>query len=97
MDNRVILLKDARISDVEIVGGKNASLGEMIGALSDKGVRVPGGFATTADAFEEFLNHNNLKSKIDKLLKDLDTNQIKELTQVGAKIRNWVQRIRFPR
>ncbi len=96
MDNRVILLKDARISDVEIVGGKNASLGEMIGALSDKGVRVPGGFATTADAFEEFLNHNNLKSKIDKLLKDLDTNQIKELTQVGAKIRNWVQESDFP-
>ncbi len=96
MDNRVILLKDARISDVEIVGGKNASLGEMIGALSDKGVRVPGGFATTANAFEEFLIHNNLKSKIDKLLKDLDTNQIKELTQVGAKIRGWVEESDFP-
>lgn len=93
---RTIWLKNVGIKDVEIVGGKNASLGEMISALSDKGVRVPGGFATTADAFEEFLNYNNLKEKINSLLENLDPNQIQALTQVGSTIRNWIQESSFP-
>ena len=62
MIENIVWLKDVGISDVEKVGGKNASLGEMISGLSSQGVRVPGGFATTAEAFESFLNHSNLKN-----------------------------------
>lgn len=91
-----VWLKNVGIKDVETVGGKNASLGQMISALSSKGVQVPGGFATTANAFEEFLKHNNLKSKINLLLEDLDPSQIQALTRVGATIRNWVQESNFP-
>ena len=68
MNENVVWLKDVGISDVEKVGGKNASLGEMISGLSSQGVRVPGGFATTAEAFESFLNHSKLKDKINTLL-----------------------------
>lgn len=96
MSDYVVWLDKVGIADVESVGGKNASLGEMIGALSNKGVRVPGGFATTAHAFEIFLKHNNLKNKINELLKDLDPNNIQELTSVGLTIRNWVQESHFP-
>ncbi|MDB3869368.1 phosphoenolpyruvate synthase [Candidatus Thioglobus sp.] len=96
MSDHVVWLDKVGIADVESVGGKNASLGEMIGALSNKGVRVPGGFATTAHAFEMFLKHNNLKNKINELLKDLDPNNIQELTIVGSTIRDWVQESHFP-
>jgi len=96
MSDYVVWLDKVGIADVEIVGGKNASLGEMIGALSNKGVRVPGGFATTAHAFEMFLKHNNLKTKINELLKDLDPNNIQALTSVGSTIRDWVQESHFP-
>jgi len=96
MSDYVVWLDKVGITDVESVGGKNASLGEMIGALSSKGVRVPGGFATTAYAFEMFLDHNNLKTKINELLKDLDPNNIQALTSVGSTIRNWVQESQFP-
>ena len=96
MSDYVVWLDEVGITDVESVGGKNASLGEMISALSSKGIRVPGGFATTAHAFEVFLDHNNLKTKINELLKDLDPNNIQMLTSVGLKIRNWVQESSFP-
>ena len=66
MFENIIWLDDVGMSDVEKVGGKNASLGEMISGLSSQGVRVPGGFATTAEAFESFLNHSNLKIKINE-------------------------------
>ena len=96
MSDYVVWLDQVGIADVESVGGKNASLGEMIGALANQGVRVPGGFATTAYAFEQFLEHNDLKTKINDLLKDLDPNNIQTLTSVGSTIRNWVQEADFP-
>ena len=74
MSDYVVWLDKVGIADVESVGGKNASLGEMIGALSNKGVRVPGGFATTAHAFEIFLKHNNLKNKINSKHNTTSTN-----------------------
>ncbi len=96
MFENVIWLDDVGMSDVEKVGGKNASLGEMISGLSSQGVRVPGGFATTAEAFESFLHHSNLKIKINDLLVSLDITDIKELTKTGALIRQWVEEASFP-
>ena len=72
MFENIVWLDDVGMSDVEKVGGKNASLGEMISGLSSQGVRVPGGFATTAEAFESFLNYSNLKTQINELLVSLD-------------------------
>src|SRR5262245_26901811 len=76
--------------DVARVGGKNASLGEMISSLAAAGVRVPGGFATTADAFWEFLRKDGLDQRIDKALRDLDTRDVAALAATGARIREWV-------
>ncbi len=78
------------MGDVEKVGGKNASLGEMISGLSQAGVKVPGGFATTAEAYRDFLESNNLYERIHVLLDDLDINDIRALTTAGAKIRRWI-------
>ena len=96
MIENVIWLKDVGMSDVDIVGGKNASLGEMISGLESQGVRVPGGFATTAEAFESFLEHSDLKNKINKLLSDLDITDISALTKTGLLIRQWVEEAPFP-
>ena len=88
-------LKQFSINDVEKVGGKNASLGEMITQLSKKGVRVPGGFATTAHAYRTFLEENNLTEKIDDLLKNIDVNNIDELVRIGKEIRNLIENAKF--
>ncbi len=96
MIENIVWLKDVGMGDVETVGGKNASLGEMISGLNSQGVRVPGGFATTADAFESFLEHSDLKNKINKLLSSLDVTNIKELTKTGSLIRQWVEEAPFP-
>src|SRR5574343_242419 len=85
-----------RMTDVEIVGGKNASLGEMISQLAHAGVRVPGGFATTAHAFREFLNHGGLTEKINARLAALDTEDVRALAEAGAEIRQWVIDAPFP-
>ncbi|MFM7342638.1 MAG: PEP/pyruvate-binding domain-containing protein, partial [Betaproteobacteria bacterium] len=82
-------------SDVEAVGGKNASLGEMISQLPD-GVRVPTGFATTAHAFREFLAHAGLDRRIADRLAQLDTEDVNALAAAGAQIRQWVQAQPFP-
>jgi pyruvate, water dikinase len=79
-----------RMTDVESVGGKNASLGEMISQLSATGVRVPGGFATTAHAFREFLKANQLTERIAKRLEGLNTEDVKALVQCGGEIRQWI-------
>ena len=79
-----------RMEDVETVGGKNSSLGEMISQLAETGVRVPGGFATTAHAFREFLKANNLVERINAKLDALNVEDVRALTQAGAEIRNWV-------
>ncbi len=83
------------MQDVPHVGGKNASLGEMISNLSDMGVRVPGGFATTSFAFNQFLKQDNLNQKIDDVLTKLDVNNVQDLMTAGKKIRGWVEATSF--
>jgi len=78
------------MKDVSVVGGKNASLGEMIGQLSDAGIRVPDGFATTAQAFRDFLELGGLESRINTRLAALDVDDVKALAQAGADIRSWI-------
>ncbi len=79
-----------RMTDVDAVGGKNASLGEMISQLAAKGVRVPGGFATTAHAFRQFLKQGGLAARIDDKLSTLNTDDVRALAVAGALIRGWV-------
>ena len=79
-----------RMSDVEVVGGKNASLGEMISQLAATGVRVPGGFATTAHAYREFLRHGGLDRRIADKLATLDVDDVRALAAAGAQIRQWI-------
>ena len=85
---RVAWLKDLRMTDLEQVGGKNASLGEMIGGLAAAGIRVPGGFATTAQAFREFLGE--LGPRIEERLRSLDPSDVKALAACGNEIRSWI-------
>ncbi len=94
--NYVIWFENLRMTDVESVGGKNASLGEMISQLSEKGVRVPGGFATTADAYRAFLAHNGLSDRISAALSALDVDDVVELARVGKEIRQWILDTPFP-
>ena len=92
----VVPLSSLTIEDVAAVGGKNASLGEMIGALAQAGVRVPGGFATTADAYREFLRQGGLDARIAQALASLDVEDIAALASTGKQIRDWILRTRFP-
>jgi len=92
----VVPFEDLRMTDVDSVGGKNASLGEMISQLSASGVRVPGGFATTAHAFREFLAHNQLTERIAGRLRGLNTEDVKALAECGAEIREWVSSSPLP-
>jgi len=96
MNELTIKLEKCRITDVENVGGKNASLGEMISQLHDLGVSVPGGFATTSFAYRHFLNHGNLSDKISAKLDNLDVDNIKDLTEAGAYIRQLITDTSFP-
>ncbi|MDH5707766.1 MAG: phosphoenolpyruvate synthase, partial [Hylemonella sp.] len=91
----VVPFENLRMSDVEAVGGKNASLGEMISQLP-QGVRVPTGFATTAHAFREFLKHDGLADRINAKLDALDTEDVRALARVGAEIRAMVEAQPFP-
>ncbi|MDA8451934.1 phosphoenolpyruvate synthase [Acidovorax sp. NCPPB 3859] len=91
----VVPFENLRMTDVESVGGKNASLGEMISQLPD-GVRVPTGFATTAHAFRQFLAHDGLAQKISDRLKTLDTEDVRALAAAGAEIRAMVEAQPFP-
>src|SRR5688572_3146134 len=84
------------MTDVEAVGGKNASLGEMISQLATSGVRVPGGFATTAHAYREFLKHGGLTERISSRLAKLDVDDVKALAQAGAEIRAWITDASMP-
>ncbi|MBI5782777.1 MAG: phosphoenolpyruvate synthase, partial [Gammaproteobacteria bacterium] len=78
------------INDVPVVGGKNASLGEMFRHLSAEGVRVPDGFATTADAYRHYLRHNQLTERIQARLKGVDSDNLAQLEQAGTEIRGWI-------
>ena len=91
----VVPFEQLRNEDVEVVGGKNASLGEMISQLPN-GVRVPTGFATTAHAFREFLKHGGLSERISQRLATLDTEDVRALAEAGAEIRGWVEAQPFP-
>ena len=93
--NYVIPFSNLGIKDIDTVGGKNASLGEMISNLHASGIRVPNGFATTAKAFNEFLIYNDLVGKIDQKLKNLDVENIPKLTATGAEIRDWINKASF--
>lgn len=90
MKRYAIAFDHLRMSDVEQVGGKNASLGEMISQLTVSGVRVPGGFATTADAYRDFLGHQGLAGRIEAALASLDVDDVATLANTGAKIRQWI-------
>ena len=91
----VVPFENLRMSDVEAVGGKNASLGEMISQLP-QGVRVPTGFATTAHAFREFLKHEGLAERISARLATLDVDDVRALAAAGAEIRGWLENQPFP-
>jgi len=90
MANNIIWYKDLGINDIEIVGGKNASLGEMISSLSDMDIDVPNGFATTASAFFDFLKHNNIAEKIQDIVTVIDIEDTVQLNKAGAEIRTLI-------
>lgn len=92
----VISLENVGVHDVEKVGGKNASLGEMISNLAGAGVSVPGGFATTADAYREFLEQSGLNNRIHDLLDSLDVDDVNALAKAGSQIRQWIMEAEFP-
>ena len=97
MANRFVLpLESLRMTDVARVGGKNASLGELISQLAASGVRVPGGFATTAEAFERFVAHSGLAQRIEAALARIDVDDVGHLAKAGAEIRAWVEAAPLP-
>jgi len=90
LDENILWLNALRLSDLARVGGKNSSLGEMIGNLAGLGVSVPGGFATTAEAFKAFIAYNDLHQRIFDRLATLDVEDVQALTAAGGEIRGWV-------
>jgi len=95
-EKTIIWFKNLGIDDVDKVGGKNASLGEMIGNLAQSDLKVPNGFATTAQAYRDFLSHDGLDKKIENRLKTLDTSNIAALTEAGQEIREWINNTPLP-
>ncbi len=95
MTEYILQLNQLGMKDLARVGGKNASLGEMITHLSELGVSVPGGFATTSQAFIDFLNQTGLDEKINKKLAKLDVDDVNALAKAGKKIRKWVMKTPF--
>ncbi|MEY3725368.1 MAG: hypothetical protein RLZZ365_1303 [Pseudomonadota bacterium] len=91
----VLPFEELRVGDVESVGGKNSSLGEMISQLASAGVRVPTGFATTSIAFRDFLKHNQLDQKISERLAKLNVDDVRALAEAGAEIRSWIEGAAF--
>ena len=91
----VLPFEELRVGDVESVGGKNSSLGEMISQLASAGVRVPTGFATTSIAFRDFLKHNQLDQKISERLAKLNVDDVRALAEAGAQIRSWIEGAAF--
>lgn len=90
MQEYVLWYQELGMHDVGRVGGKNASLGEMISNLANAGVQVPGGFATTAEAFNEFLEQSGLEARIHEVLDSLDVDDVNALTEAGKNIRQWI-------
>ena len=96
MSDYVIGFDELRMGDVERVGGKNASLGEMISQLANTEVRVPGGFATTAQAYRDFLAHAGLADRIRAELEKLDVDDVNALAAAGNRVRQWIVDTPFP-
>ncbi len=90
-------LDDLRMTDVPDYGGKNASLGELLGNLAEKGVQVPGGVATSAQAFRDFLSLNKLTERVATRLAGLDVDDVQALTSAGAEIRGWIEAAPLPK
>ena len=91
MSNFIKWFKDLGIDDVGTVGGKNASLGEMISNLTELGIQVPNGFATTSYAYQTFLEQSGLNQRIHDLLDNLDVDDVHALAEAGKVIRDWVE------
>ncbi len=91
----ILTLKDATSKDINLVGGKNASLGEMISQLSSKGVAVPGGFAVTSDCYWAFIKENNLEEKLKKIMEDFDPDSIASLKKTGKEARKLIEGGKF--
>ncbi len=96
MEQLVTWFENLSMNDVDIVGGKNASLGEMISNLDASGVSVPRGFATTAHAFRQFIDHNHLEHRIGDILNSIDVDDVKALATAGARIRGMFDQAEFP-
>ncbi len=97
MENKFILgLHEAGIDDIERVGGKNASLGEMIQHLTRLGIRIPAGFIITVEAYQSFISYNQLADKINSLLAEIDYENIESLRRAGLQIRNMIRNTKFP-
>ncbi len=96
MSDYIKFFSELNNEDTPEVGGKNASLGEMISQLTPKGIRIPAGFATTAKAYRDFLEHNEIKGEIKEILDQLDTKDFKNLKQTGQKIRDMIMKCDFP-
>jgi len=96
MNEYIIPFERLKNKDVEVVGGKNASIGEMISGLASLGVSVPGGFATTAQAYRDFLAQGGLDERIRKVLATLDVDDVERLAAVGKQIRGWMLETPFP-
>ena len=92
-----LLLKQVGINDIPLVGGKNASLGEMLQNLTSLGVNIPDGFVITVDAYHEFLKYNSLQENITKIVKDIDYNSIESLRRGGMQVRQLILNGRFPK
>ncbi len=97
MQKNIIWFENLRITDIDKVGGKNASLGEMISQLSTQNICVPGGFASTAYAYSCFLEHNNLKEQIDNALNNIDIDDIIMLSRISRQIQGWILKSPLPK
>ena len=97
MSKKTLWFNEVGLEDVKLVGGKNASLGEMIRNLSELGIRVQNGFAVTTDAYQYFLEHNNLVGSIRNDLEQIDYNDHVKLCRIAQKIRRNIQNGEFPK
>ena len=92
----ILAFNQIDIDDIPLVGGKNASLGEMYQNLTRKGVKIPNGFAVTSSAYRYFLKEAKIQEKIKEILKDLDTGNIQNLSERGHKVRDLIKNAEFP-
>ena len=96
MSTNILQLHQVGMKELDLVGGKNASLGEMLQNLTKLGVNIPGGFVITVNAYDEFIKHNNLDEKIRELVKQIDYSSVESLRRAGLQIRNTIRNGRFP-